>query len=76
MFISVITKPMGDKMKKAQLNILGFALVFVVTFLIGGIIGVASLPEFPGRFFISGLVFGAFATGAGSIIFKYVAHHR
>ena len=57
-----------------ELNILGYAIVFVVTFFIGGIIGSLSLPEFPGRFFISGIVFGAFATGAGSVIIKYVIH--
>ena len=46
------------------------AAVFVVLFLIGGVLGSFSLPPFGGRFFISGLVFGAFGTGAGTLIIK------
>ena len=60
--------------KGFELNVLGYAIVFIVTFIIGGIIGYISLPEFPGRFFISGLIFGAFATGAGSFIMKVIFH--
>ena len=55
--------------KKAfELNILGVAVLFLILFFIGGIIGVLLLPEFPGRFYISGLIFGAFGTGAGKLI--------
>lgn len=55
--------------KKAfELNLLGVALLFVVLFFVGGIIGVLFLPEFTGRFYISGLIFGAFGTGAGKLI--------
>jgi len=58
--------------KGEELNILGYALVFVVMFILGGIIGSISLPEFSGRFFISGLIFGAFATGAGTVVLKFI----
>ena len=58
--------------KGQELNVLGYALVFIVTFFIGGIIGSFSLPQFSGRFFISGLVFGVFATGAGTIVLKVI----
>ena len=58
--------------KGQELNVLGYALVFLVMFIIGGIIGISSLPEFSGRFFVSGLIFGAFATGAGSMVLKFV----
>lgn len=61
--------------KGQELNVLGYALVFLVMFMIGGIIGVFSLPEFSGRFFVSGLVFGVFATGAGTIVLKLVFNH-
>ena len=59
---------------KGQGEIVLFALVFVALFFIGGIAGVASLPEFPGRFFISGLIIGAFGTGAGAFIIKVIFH--
>jgi hypothetical protein len=48
-------------------TIVVFAFVFLVLFLIGGIIGVIALPEFQGRFYISGIIFGAFGTGAGKL---------
>ena len=51
-------------------EIIIYAVVFVVLFLIGGAIGCASLPPFEGRFYISGLVFAIFATGAGTLILK------
>jgi hypothetical protein len=51
-------------------EIIVYAIVFVVLFLIGGAIGCASLPPFEGRFYISGLVFAIFATGAGTLILK------
>lgn len=57
---------------RVETNVLAYAIVFVVTFFIGGIIGALSLPEFPGRFYVSGIVFGAFATGAGSIIINKI----
>ena len=46
-------------------NILGFAIVFVVLFIIGGIIGFLSLPTFDGRFYISGFLLAVFGTGTG-----------
>jgi len=58
--------------KGQEINVLGYALVFLVMFFIGGIIGAFSLPEFSGRFFVSGLVFGVFATGAGTVVLKLV----
>ncbi len=61
--------------KKGQGEIVLFALVFVALFFIGGIAGVASLPEFSGRFYLSGLVLGAFGTGAGAFIIKIILHH-
>lgn len=51
-------------------GIIVYAVVFVVLFLIGGTLGAASFPPFEGRFYISGLVFAIFATGAGTLIFK------
>ena len=56
-------------------EIVVYAVVFLVLFFIGGFIGSLSLPEFPGRFFISGLAMGAFGTGAGVFIIKVVFHH-
>ena len=47
-----------------------FAVVFFILFIVGGIIGGLSLPDFDGRFFVSGLIFAAFGTGAGNLIFK------
>jgi len=60
--------------KKGQGEIILFALVFIILFFIGGIVGVTSLPEFPGRFFISGLLVGAFGTGTGALIIKVIFH--
>ncbi len=60
--------------KGQELNLLGQAVLFVVLFFIGGIIGSLSLPEFPGRFYISGLVFAAFGLGLGNIIIHW--HHH
>ena len=61
--------------KKAQGGeILAYAIVFVALFFIGGIIGSLSLPAFEGRFYISGLIFSIFGTGAGVFIFKLVLH--
>lgn len=60
--------------KGQELNLLGQALLFVILFLIGGVIGTFSLLEFPGRFYISGLVFAAFALGLGNIIIHW--HHH
>ena len=53
-------------------TIIVYAGVFLILFIIGGIIGSASLPEFPGRFFISGLLFAIFGTGAGVLIINFV----
>lgn len=60
--------------KKGQGEIVLFAVVFVILFFVGGIAGVASLPQFPGRFFISGLLVGAFGTGAGAFVIKVIFH--
>ncbi|MBU2616764.1 MAG: hypothetical protein KKB79_02150 [Nanoarchaeota archaeon] len=54
--------------KGSEFNALGKAIIFVGLFFIGGILGSLSLPEFPGRFFISGLVFASFGMGLGNII--------
>ena len=51
-------------------GILELGLVFLVLFIMGGIFGSFSLPSFDGRFYISGIVFGIFATGAGTLILK------
>lgn len=51
-----------------------YAIVFVVLFFIGAIIGQFALPDFPGKFFIAGLVFGIFGTGAGTLIFNVIMH--
>jgi len=62
--------------KKAQgEEIVVYGAVFLILFFIGGFIGVLSLPEFPGRFFISGLVLGIFGTGAGALIINVIFHH-
>jgi uncharacterized membrane protein (UPF0136 family) len=53
-------------------KIVEYAIVFFIMFLIGGTIGYFSFPEIPGIFYIAGLIFGAFATGAGSIIINLV----
>ncbi|MBU0466871.1 MAG: hypothetical protein KKD94_04795 [Nanoarchaeota archaeon] len=61
--------------KKAQgEEIVVYAVVFLVLFFIGGFIGSFSFPAFPGRFFICGLVLGAFGTGAGAFIIKVIFH--
>ena len=63
------------KNKKAQgEEIVVYAAVFVILFFIGGVIGSFSFPEFPGKFFICGLVLGAFGTGAGAFIIKIILH--
>lgn len=49
-----------------------YAAVFMVLFIIGGLIGSASLPPFEGRFFISGFLIAVFGTGAGTLILKVV----
>ena len=51
-------------------GILVYGLVFVVLVIIGGIIGSISLPPFDGRFYISGIVFAIFGTGAGTLLLK------
>jgi hypothetical protein len=51
-------------------GILGLGLVFLVLFIIGGISGSLSLPPFDGRFYISGIVFAIFSTGAGTLILR------
>jgi hypothetical protein len=62
--------------KKAQgEEMIVYAGVFLILFFIGGIIGSLSFPEFPGRFFISGLILGAFGTGAGVFIIKVILRH-
>ena len=45
-------------------------LVFLGLVIIGGIIGYQSLPPFDGRFYISGIVFAIFGTGAGTLILR------
>jgi len=49
-------------------EIIIYAVVFIGLFLLGGSIGVACLPPFPGRFFFSGFLLAVFGTGAGSLI--------
>ena len=61
--------------KKGQ-ALFEYALVFVVLFFLGGVIGYFSLPEFPGRFYVSGLIFSIFATGAGKLILNIFAGGR
>ena len=59
--------------KKGQgAEIVVYAVVFVILFFIGGLIGVMSLPKFEGRFFISGLIFSIFGTGAGAFVIKVI----
>lgn len=55
-------------------TIITYATVFIVLFFVGGIIGTVTLPDFPGRFYIAGLIIGVFGTGAGSIIVNFVFH--
>jgi len=52
----------------SELNALGYAIVFLIMFFIGGAIGYLCWPQIPGIFYIAGLVFAAFATGAGKLI--------
>lgn len=65
----------GYKMNKKgqELNFLGKAIVFISLFIFGGIIGSVSLPEFEGRFFISGLFFALAAGGFVRLIINW--HH-
>lgn len=58
--------------KKGQNEIFRYAVTFIILFIIGGIIGVIFLPHFPGRFYISGLIFGIFGTGAGAVLIKII----
>jgi hypothetical protein len=60
--------------KRGELNLLGQAILFVILFIIGGIIGVLALPEFVGRFYISGLIFSIFGLGFGNVIIHW--HHH
>lgn len=53
--------------KKGQ-NMLGGAIIFVVLFFFGGILGSASLPVFDGRFFVSGIIFASLGVGIGSVV--------
>ncbi|MCA9485912.1 MAG: hypothetical protein KC506_03650, partial [Nanoarchaeota archaeon] len=57
--------------KGSEFNSLGKAVIFIGLFFLGGIIGHFSLPEFPGRFFISGLVFAVAGMGFSSIVFHF-----
>jgi hypothetical protein len=61
--------------QKGQEEIIIFAVVFIALFFVGGFVGVVSLPEFPGRFYIGGMLAGIFGTGAGAFILKVVFHH-
>lgn len=56
-------------------EIIIYAVVFMVLFFIGGLLGVASLPEFAGRFFISGFLTAIFGTGAGTLFIKAVVRN-
>jgi len=56
-------------------EIIIYAVVFLVLFFIGGIIGLLSLPEFPGRFFFSGLSISVFGIGAGFVVLNVVLRH-
>ncbi len=55
-------------------EIVVYAIVFVGLFIFGGLLGIASLPVFEGRFFFSGLIVGIFGTGAGTLFIKAVVH--
>ena len=56
--------------KKGQ-NLLGQAIIFVSLFFVGGIISLFALPEFTGRFFISGLIFAVLGIGVGKIVLNF-----
>jgi len=49
-------------------DVLEYAIVFLIMFFIGGAIGYISFPQIQGIFFIAGLIFAIFATGAGRLI--------
>ena len=53
-------------------DIIIFAIVFIITFFIGGAIAVFTFPSFPGLFYIGGLIFAAFATGVGTLIIRVI----
>jgi len=53
-------------------EIIVYAAIFVILFILGGIVGVLFLPPFSGRFYISGLIFGVFGTGAGAVLIKII----
>ena len=57
-----------------QVDLTTTSFVFFVMFILGGSIGMVSMPDFPGRFFITGLLFAIFSTYSGiylnSVVFK------
>lgn len=59
---------MAGRNRAGSEGIVIYAAVFVVLFIIGGFIGSLSFPNFDGVFYLSGLVFSAFGTGAGILI--------
>ena len=65
----------SNEQERTRIKCFRICIGFSSYVLYWGIIGVFSLPEFSGRFFISGLVFGVFATGAGTIVLKLVLNH-
>jgi len=64
--------------KKGQAEmIIVYAGVFVGLFIIGGLIGLAALPEvIPARFWISGFAIAVFGTGAGTLLIQVVMRGR
>jgi len=62
--------------KGQEFNFLGEAIIFIGLFFFGGIIGSLSLPDFQGRFFISGLVFALAAGGFVKLIINWHHHSK
>jgi len=60
----------GEKMGDTGETIIVYGAVFFVLYVVGGIFGCISLPSFDGRFFISGMLFAIFGTGAGTLILR------
>jgi len=54
------------------IDIVVYAVVFVILFLIGGAIGAWCFPQIPGIFYIAGILFAIFGTGAGTLIINII----
>lgn len=53
------------------IELIVYAMVFIILFFIGGLVGTYSFPNIPGIFYITGLLFAIFGTGAGTLIIKF-----